>query len=193
MAAQKRANRRELILNTAAGLFQEQGYDTTSIRQIADSVGCTEAALYYHFKEGKRELLQQVVECHTPNLAKLFDDCQDAASLEELVSRFGQTYKNLDAPPVQKLRWLMAEFPNLSPEDRAVVQNKQLALHQRLTGLIAQFVGTQEEASALAWIMLAAAMGYGLLFVNFDIQSRADFSVDDMIDVLSRLMAAAER
>ncbi len=47
----KRQNRRDLIIETAAELFQEQGYDATSVRQIAAAVGCSEAALYYLFKE----------------------------------------------------------------------------------------------------------------------------------------------
>src|SRR3954469_22676712 len=31
------------------GLFTTQGYDATSLRQIADRLGFTKAALYYHF------------------------------------------------------------------------------------------------------------------------------------------------
>jgi TetR/AcrR family transcriptional regulator, cholesterol catabolism regulator len=48
-----RINRRDQIIDTAAQLFQEQGYTATSVRQIADAVGVTEAALYYHFLNAK--------------------------------------------------------------------------------------------------------------------------------------------
>jgi AcrR family transcriptional regulator len=40
---------REEILDTALHLFTVQGYDATSLRQIADQLGFTKAALYYHF------------------------------------------------------------------------------------------------------------------------------------------------
>lgn len=40
---------RETILATALQLFTVQGYDATSLRQIADRLGFTKAALYYHF------------------------------------------------------------------------------------------------------------------------------------------------
>lgn len=40
---------REEILATALALFTAQGYDGTSLRQIADRLGFTKAALYYHF------------------------------------------------------------------------------------------------------------------------------------------------
>ena len=41
---------RSRILATALRMFVEQGYDKTSLREVADEVGVTKAALYYHFK-----------------------------------------------------------------------------------------------------------------------------------------------
>lgn len=40
---------RERILDVALELFTEQGFDKTSLRQIADQLGFSKAALYYHF------------------------------------------------------------------------------------------------------------------------------------------------
>jgi AcrR family transcriptional regulator len=40
---------RERILDVALDLFIEQGYDKTSLRQIAGPLGFTQAAIYYHF------------------------------------------------------------------------------------------------------------------------------------------------
>src|SRR3954451_14214240 len=40
---------RERILDVALELFTEQGYDKTSLRQIAEPLGFTQAAIYYHF------------------------------------------------------------------------------------------------------------------------------------------------
>jgi AcrR family transcriptional regulator len=40
---------RERILDVALDLFTEQGFDGTSLRQIAEQLGVTKAALYYHF------------------------------------------------------------------------------------------------------------------------------------------------
>ncbi len=47
---------RERILDVALDLFTEQGYDGTSLRQIAEQLGVTKAALYYHF-ESKEDIL----------------------------------------------------------------------------------------------------------------------------------------
>jgi len=49
---------RETILATAQKLFGEQGYDATSLRQIADAVGTTKAAVYYHFPAKEHLLVE---------------------------------------------------------------------------------------------------------------------------------------
>ena len=48
---------RERILDVAADLFIEQGYDATSLREIAEKIGVTKAALYYHFAN-KQDILR---------------------------------------------------------------------------------------------------------------------------------------
>jgi len=40
---------RQRILDVASELFVERGYDATSLREIAERLGVTKAALYYHF------------------------------------------------------------------------------------------------------------------------------------------------
>jgi AcrR family transcriptional regulator len=52
---------RERILEVALGLFSEQGYDKTSLREVAEKVGVTKAALYYHFPS-KEDILSELVE-----------------------------------------------------------------------------------------------------------------------------------
>jgi AcrR family transcriptional regulator len=48
---------RERILDVALDLFVAQGYDGTSLRQIAEQLSVTKAALYYHF-ESKEDILR---------------------------------------------------------------------------------------------------------------------------------------
>jgi len=45
----EKTSTRERILGIALDLFIEQGYDKVSLREIAERVGVTKAALYYHF------------------------------------------------------------------------------------------------------------------------------------------------
>ena len=49
--------RREEILQAAKELFLEQGYDSTTIRRIADRVGISAPALYLYFKDKEAIML----------------------------------------------------------------------------------------------------------------------------------------
>jgi AcrR family transcriptional regulator len=52
---------RQEILDTSLELFADQGYDKTSLREIAERIGVTKAALYYHFRS-KEDILLALVE-----------------------------------------------------------------------------------------------------------------------------------
>jgi AcrR family transcriptional regulator len=51
---------RARILDAALELFSEQGFDGTTLQQIADRLGFTKAALYYHFRS-KDDLLRALI------------------------------------------------------------------------------------------------------------------------------------
>ena len=55
---------RQRILDVALDLFNEHGYDKTSLREIADALGFTKAALYYHFERKEDILLALHLRLH---------------------------------------------------------------------------------------------------------------------------------
>jgi len=55
---------RERILDIALELFADQGYDKTSLRDIAERLGTTKAALYYHFERKQDILLELHLRLH---------------------------------------------------------------------------------------------------------------------------------
>jgi AcrR family transcriptional regulator len=62
--ARPRGATRERILEVSLELFNEQGYDKTSLREIADRLGVTKAALYYHFERKEDILLELHLQLH---------------------------------------------------------------------------------------------------------------------------------
>ncbi len=60
-----RGSTRERILDVALDLFIQQGYDKTSLREIADRLGFTKAALYYHFERKEDILLALHLRLHS--------------------------------------------------------------------------------------------------------------------------------
>ena len=56
----EKSSTKQAILDAALELFSRQGYEATSISQIADAVGIRKASLYSHFT-GKQDILDTLV------------------------------------------------------------------------------------------------------------------------------------
>lgn len=56
----RRTDTRDRALQVALGLFARQGYAGTSLREIAERLGVTKAALYFHFRS-KEEILTAIL------------------------------------------------------------------------------------------------------------------------------------
>jgi AcrR family transcriptional regulator len=86
--ARGRPSRRPQILAATEKLLRSQGLTAVTTRAIAAEAGCSEAAIYVHFK-GRLELFLAVLEENLPNLV---------VSLRELENAAGKStpHKNLD-------------------------------------------------------------------------------------------------
>jgi len=186
----ERVNRRDNIVDAAAELFVQNGYDATSVRQIADVVGVTEAALYYHFKDGKRELLEAVIGCQIPDLINIVDECDSAETLQDFIVQFGQRMTTLSPKRVEKLRWMVMEFPRMTGDERALFHKKHLAFQNRLATALGRFISDPTEARTMAASITCLMYGYGFLFISLDLQSVLDVNKNDIIQLLAQGMAA---
>jgi AcrR family transcriptional regulator len=101
------ASTRERILDVALDLFTEKGYDGTSLREIAERLGVTKAALYYHFAS-KEDILM---------------------ALHMRLHEFGkEAIATLGDEPVTIERW--AEILD-GLVDQMLVQRKLFLMHER--------------------------------------------------------------
>ncbi|GHD46968.1 TetR/AcrR family transcriptional regulator [Streptomyces galbus] len=98
---QRRGNTRQRIQDVALDLFAEQGYDKTSLREIAERLDVTKAALYYHFKT-KEEILVSIFEDLTQPIEDLIEWGREQPhtlqTKQEIVRRYGQALD--DAAPL---------------------------------------------------------------------------------------------
>ena len=69
---QRRGDTRQRIQDVALELFSEHGYEKTSLREIAEHLDVTKAALYYHFKT-KEEILISLFQDLTRPLDELIE------------------------------------------------------------------------------------------------------------------------
>lgn len=90
----RRGNTRRRIQDVALELFAEHGYEKTSLREIAERLEVTKAALYYHFKT-KEEILVSIFEDLTQPIEDLIEwgrqQPSTLATKQEIIRRYADT------------------------------------------------------------------------------------------------------
>jgi len=77
-----RTDTRSRAQKVALELFAEQGYEKTSLREIAERLGVTKAALYYHFKS-KEDIVHSFTDDYFAEIDALLDWAKDQPHSEE--------------------------------------------------------------------------------------------------------------
>lgn len=127
---------RAQILEIAVGLFNEQGYDATSVADLATRLGLTKSALYHHF-DSKEQLL-----------AEALDDALSALEgvLAEPAATVGTAAERLDFVLRAAVDVLIDRLPSVtlllrvrgnSATERAALERRR-AFDQRVTALVVE-------------------------------------------------------
>ncbi|HEY6596411.1 MAG TPA: helix-turn-helix domain-containing protein [Asanoa sp.] len=90
---------RARIQAVALELFTEQGYEKTSLREVAERLGVTKAALYYHFKS-KDEIVTSLVDDRMNGLDEVIKFAEgmpaDAASRRQILVSYADAFFGTD-------------------------------------------------------------------------------------------------
>jgi len=152
------ASTRDTILDVAQELFTEQGYERTSLREIAERVGVTKAALYYHFAS-KEELIRALLEPMAEMELEFVQDMPEAPTLEEwadMLDRFIEWM--LEHPGTFQLLERNHElFDSMHEEGQP-----HLMFHQKLEEIFGDPERDVEER-----IRMAAAVGQSFALMGF--------------------------
>lgn len=181
---------REKIIKKSSELFRKYGYKGTSNRQIAKAAGCTTAALYYYFEEGKAHILREVIHDSISDPTRMEDAVKDSGNLEEYLVHLNQTLAR-DLPHVtDRLSWLTLEFPNLPKEEQGLLQDQILAIHDVLRRGMSRFVDSKAEAAQLAWIIFCAYFGYQQVFMKMGIRQLTEFDIGKFGQILTHVVTS---
>ncbi|MGW0966481.1 TetR/AcrR family transcriptional regulator [Streptomyces sp. NPDC002516] len=158
-AAQRRgSDTKAEIRAVALELFTEQGYEATSLREIAERLGVTKAALYYHFPS-KEDIVRSLFTEHLAALDELVSWARSQPPGPELRARVID--RMIDVASEQKLpvmRFALANhhlLKDLSP-DRESVLERLNALYASLTGPDASI----EEALRIRMALLSVHFAF---------------------------------
>jgi TetR/AcrR family transcriptional regulator, cholesterol catabolism regulator len=118
-----RVSTKSRIDNGAAQLFVRNGYDGTSMRDLARNLGLRPSSIYGHVKS-KQELLFRVMERLMDEvLARANEALKADGEPQELVRRL--VVSNICQPGPYETALLQSELRNLRPSYRASIARKQ--------------------------------------------------------------------
>jgi AcrR family transcriptional regulator len=149
----RRGDTRARIQQVALELFAEHGYERTSLREIAERLGVTKAALYYHFKS-KEDIVRSFTEDYFDRLHALIEWGQGqprtAHSATELLDR----YVSIVMESGEVFRFMERTQATLRDTDHS--KHRFTQFRPRLNALIEILTGP--EAPPRARIRAAAAL-----------------------------------
>ena len=144
----ERGNRKQEILEASLDLFSVQGYEATSIAQIAEAVGIRKASLYSHF-ENKQAILDELVyevlrqyEEHSIFARTDWENAKLPMTADEAVRMIrGQIRYILHDPAISRARKMLVieQFQNPELAKLQTRQNYSDVL-QYFTGLVKQLI-----------------------------------------------------
>jgi AcrR family transcriptional regulator len=118
---------KQVLLDTAKRLFSQQGYDATSLRQIADAVGMTKAAVYYHYP-AKEHLLLALTRPMLDGLSELVTQLRTAkatAPVEALAAYLDLFIEHLSIISVMARDPATQNHPDVGQRARVLVESIQ--------------------------------------------------------------------
>lgn len=136
--------RREQLIDTALRLFARQGFDNTSIKDLAEAAGVAQG-LFYHYFRNKEELLFAAIERQSfrAELRRLLVAPSDKPAAEVLL-QIATDFSALTAERDLVLRLIAREAPT-NPQVAAMLQR----VIQEAVALLAEYLEARIQAGEL--------------------------------------------
>lgn len=174
---------RQLILNAARRLFILHGYHGLAMRQIAEAVGVTKPALYYHFTD-KEALFLSVLEEYLDAMQPLLDGLlRSAWDTRTRIAKFIEALLSQPAEQRALIHLASQEAAHLSPDARQrLLQSYDEHFLSKIRLMLEQGMQQGElrrlDVQVAAWVLL------GILYPYFSTGSAAQLSPEHMSEVL---------
>jgi AcrR family transcriptional regulator len=150
-----RSDTRARIQQVAVELFTEHGYDGTSLREIAERLEVTKAALYYHFRS-KEDIVASLMEDYAQKLDALIawgrEQPRSAQTRREILSRYVDIMVEAD----KVFRMLHQNQAAVSTLSSAKTRGQ---LFKERIGMLIELLTEPEDGSLTARVRAAMAIG----------------------------------
>jgi AcrR family transcriptional regulator len=133
-----RTDTRSRVQKVALELFAEQGYEKTSLREIAERLGVTKAALYYHFKS-KEDIVHSFTDDYFAGLDHLLDWAKEQPRTDEARREILDRYVSVVLASSEVFRFL--EQNRASVQSMEAGKERFARVRLRLEALVDVLVG----------------------------------------------------
>ena len=184
-----RHDTRQRIQTVALELFAEQGYDKTSLREIAERLDVTKAALYYHFKS-KEDIVASLVEDYFGQIDELITWGRTQPPTPEFRAQVLDRYYRIVAEGSSDFR--MLQHNQASVNSLAHAKNRSHLFRERMDALVGLL--TEPDAPMPDQIRAAVALAsvsFGCMFYA-DRAASPDELREVVLDIACGLTGAAE-
>lgn len=165
------------ILTAAKDLFLAKGYKGVSMKEIADVVQVTPAALYYHFPKGKEDLFTKMIQTLfvEEGVADLDQSLGTTQDLRERLNLF--TASLLTLPIDEQLTMLLRDAKEhiKNPESHQIILSLRDRIKQQVMGIFQAAQDSGEIRTDIP-IMVLVSLYMGMLRESKGIQESRQVS-----------------
>ena len=175
----RKTHTKQEIAKTALRLFLQNGYEGTSLNQIASQVGITKPAIYHHFKN-KDELFHEVLSLFFREMGKWsqarFETCRNVKDLLktffQMLTGFKETADKLLGKQKGKTQYSFLEvFLSASKKDPSIrrrmeegfIQTRSFLKEELLKAQTKGEIRKDMDCETLAFMIHALIEGTGLI------------------------------
>jgi AcrR family transcriptional regulator len=184
--ADRRESRKEQIFSVGARLFAQQGYERTSLQEVADLLGLTKPALYYYYSS-KEQLLYEIM-CFV--MDRVLADVVEVVALEapgvEKVRALIHRYLGFFAAHPHELTLMSTAGGSLGPEFRQDIVQREREYLGHVRAIVADvFRENSQDGLDHTAVSFALIGGMSWIFKWYDPQGRID--PDELAEVFTRI------
>ena len=126
------------ILDVAARLFTKKGYESTTMREIAEECGILAASLYYYIRTKEDLLYALIEETYRQGRAYMADPPIDHGDPREALRETVTRHVEFNATNPERTAVFYVNFHHLDPDRRAHIAEERDEFEKSLAALIRQ-------------------------------------------------------
>ena len=187
----RRFDRYEMLITAAAEIFRTNGYDATSLQQIADEIGILKGSLY-HYIDTKEDLLFAIIKRNHEHITQEnsgWRDIEDdpVAAIRSFIQ--GHMREAMWNPTFSEV--FVRDFRALSPERAQEIRKTQDAYDAEFRGLVAAALERGELREGVDPAFAARAVFGMTNWISYWFHPGGSLTVDEVVTKLSEYAMAS--